>query len=74
MQERGALSADAPAKMLRVDEVAEILDLTSARVYALARLELLPVIRLGRQIRVDPRALRVFIDEGGRSFEGGWRR
>ena len=74
MQERGALSADAPAKMLRVHEVAEILSVTKARVYELARLELLPVIRLGRQIRFDPRALQVFIEQGGRSFEAGWRR
>lgn len=62
------MSPDASAKMLRVQDVAEILDVTTARVYELARLGLLPVIRLGRQIRVDPRVLDDFIATGGKSF------
>ena len=74
MDERNALSKDAPTKLLRVHEVAEILDVSRARVYELANLKLLPVIRLGRQIRIDPRALRTLIAEGGRSFRGGWRK
>jgi len=52
-------------KLLPIPAVAEILDVSPWRAYELARLGILPVVRLGRQIRVDPDALDRFIRSGG---------
>lgn len=60
-------------KLLKMREVAERLDTRLDRVYDMARLGLLPVVRLGRQIRVDPEALDAFIRGGGAALPGGWR-
>jgi excisionase family DNA binding protein len=52
-------------------EVAERLDVRTGRAYELAREGRLPgVVRLGRQIRVDPAALDAFIAEGGTGEPG----
>lgn len=61
-------------KLLSLREVAEILSVTPARAAALARENLLPVVRLGRQIRVHPEQLQRFIENGGKALPGGWRR
>lgn len=63
-----------PEKLLRITEVARILDVTEDRAYALARAGILPVVRIGRHLRVDPEALQKWIRAGGQSFEGGWRK
>ncbi|MEO8053431.1 MAG: helix-turn-helix domain-containing protein [Acidobacteriota bacterium] len=55
-------------------EVAERLDVSVQRVYELARCGILPVVRLGRQIRVEEGRLSAWINEGGRGLPGGWRR
>ncbi len=53
-------------KLLRVPEVARIIDTSVPRAYELARLGMLPgVVRLGRQIRVNPNALTEWITKGG---------
>jgi excisionase family DNA binding protein len=62
-------------KLLTPREAAAVLQVSRYRIYELARLGVLPgVIRLGRQLRIDPRKLDLFIDEGGKSLPGGWRR
>ncbi|OAT82210.1 helix-turn-helix domain-containing protein [Desulfotomaculum copahuensis] len=61
-------------KLLRLPEVAEILDLKEDRVYALAREGILPVVHVGRQLRVDPDKLLEWIDNGGKAFDGGWKK
>ena len=61
-------------KLLRVPEVAEILDISEDRVYDLARQGIIPVVRLGRVIRVDRAALQEFIKKGGKALPGGWKR
>ena len=61
-------------KLLRLPEVAEILDLKEDRVYALAREGILPVVHVGRQLRVDPDKLSEWIDNGGKAFDGGWKK
>lgn len=61
-------------RLLLVNEVAEILRLSRARVYELIRQELLPHTRLGRQIRVDEEVLREFVQSGGQALPGGWKR
>jgi len=59
--------------LLKAQEVAEILSTSVAGVYQLARDELLPHVRLGRRIRVDPEVLAEWIRNGGQALPGGWR-
>lgn len=54
--------------------MARILDVSESRVYELIRQDILPSVRLGRQIRVDKEALDEFIKAGGQALPGGWRR
>jgi excisionase family DNA binding protein len=61
-------------RLLNVKEVAKRLDLSLPRVYELAREGILPVVRLGRQIRVDEGRLIAWINDGGRALPGGWKR
>jgi excisionase family DNA binding protein len=61
-------------RLLNVKEVAKRLDLSLPRVYELARGGILPVVRLGRQIRVDEGRLIAWINDGGRALPGGWKR
>ena len=56
-------------KLLRIDDVAELLDVSRARAYELVREGLLPVVRLGRQVRVDPNKLEAWLDAGGTGLE-----
>jgi predicted DNA-binding transcriptional regulator AlpA len=53
-------------RLLRIPKVAEIIDTSVPRAYELARLGIIPgVVRLGRQIRVNPDALAEWIARGG---------
>ncbi|MGD1149134.1 MAG: helix-turn-helix domain-containing protein [Thermoanaerobaculaceae bacterium] len=61
-------------QLLRVEKVAELLDTSTARVYELIRLRLLPAVRLGRQVRVAQEALDEWVRNGGQPLAGGWRR
>jgi len=61
-------------RLLRVPEVARILDTSEQRVYEMARAGILPTVRLGRQIRIDKEALEQFIQDGGQALPGGWKR
>jgi excisionase family DNA binding protein len=45
-------------RLLTVRETAKILKVKDHRVYELARLRLLPAVRLGRQLRIDEQRLR----------------
>jgi excisionase family DNA binding protein len=63
-----------PTALLTLEDSAKILNVTYARASQLAREGLLPVVRLGRQYRVDPERLSEFIAAGGRALPGGWRR
>lgn len=61
-------------KLLRVPEVARLLEVPEARIYELVRLGTLPAVHLGRQVRLPEEALQRFIEEGGQALPGGWRR
>ena len=52
-------------KLLNAEQVAEILNIRLHRVYELARLDAIPVVRLGRQMRFDENALHEWIKSGG---------
>lgn len=60
-------------KLLKVADVAKLLDVSEGRVYELARRGILPHIRLGRQVRFSPIQLKEFLEGGGQSLAGGWR-
>ena len=61
-------------RLLTMDEVAPILNVTVARAYDLARTGVLPIVKLGRQIRVDEARLIDWINGGGSALPGGWRK
>lgn len=61
-------------KLLTADEVANILRVSKARVYELARTKAIPAVTLGqRQVRFDESSLREWIASAGsrHSFMGG---
>jgi excisionase family DNA binding protein len=62
------------AQQLTLKEAGKILGVGYARMATLARENILPVVRLGRQLRIDPRQLEEFIAGGGKALPGGWRR
>ena len=61
-------------KLLRISEVADMLDVPLARAYEMAREDIIPVVRLGRQLRVDPDRFDAWIRAGGQPLPGGWRK
>jgi excisionase family DNA binding protein len=51
------------------------LNITEARVYQLVREGMLGgVVKLGRQIKIDPDELEAFIKNGGQALPGGWKK
>ena len=54
-------------RLLRVEEIAEVLSVSPARVYELIRRGTLPAVRLGRTVRASRAALSRFIESGGRT-------
>jgi excisionase family DNA binding protein len=54
-------------ELLTIPHVAQRLGVSPQRAYELARLRLIPTVRLGRQLRVDPGRLEEFIQGGGSS-------
>ena len=67
-------NSQARLRLLNMKDVAERLDVSLPRVYELARCGVLPVVRLGRQLRVEEGRLVAWINDGGRGLPGGWRR
>jgi putative molybdopterin biosynthesis protein len=55
-------------------EVADRLGVSLQRAYEMGRCGLLPIVRLGRQIRVEEARLMSWIESGGRALPGGWKR
>jgi excisionase family DNA binding protein len=60
--------------LLTMNEVVARLGITLSRGYELARLRMIPIVKLGRQVRVDPDALEQFIQTGGQALPGGWKK
>jgi excisionase family DNA binding protein len=61
-------------KLMAAEQVADLLGVGVHRVYELSRLNILPHIRLGRQLRYSPKQIQNFIENGGQALPGGWRR
>ena len=62
--------ATTEAEVLTVDDVASRLQVSRRRVYDLLRLRWLPVVHVGRQLRVPSEAVRQFIAGGGYPLGG----
>lgn len=55
-------------KLLTIPEVAAVMNVTAARAYELARENVLPVVRLGRQVRIDSERFEAFLEAGGQAL------
>lgn len=51
--------------LMTAEQVSAQTTIPKHRVYELARLDLMPHVRLGRSMRFDPQAVRRWLDEGG---------
>jgi excisionase family DNA binding protein len=54
--------------LLTIQDVATRLSISRARAYELVRRRSLPAVHLGRQVRVDVRALEEFLRIGGKTL------
>lgn len=61
-------------KLQTIEWASEIIGIPKTSCYAMARQGILPVVKVGRQYRVDPEALREWVRKGGQSYPGGWRK
>lgn len=52
-------------QLFNAEETASRLGISMARLYELVRAELIPVVRIGRQLRFDPKALAEWVASGG---------
>ena len=51
-------------QLLKIDGVARVLDVPVDRGYALAREGVIPVVRIGRQVRIDREQFAAWIEGG----------
>lgn len=57
-----------------LDYACKVLNIRRKQAEDLARRGILPIVRVGRQVRVSPPALDEWIASGGAALPGGWRR
>jgi excisionase family DNA binding protein len=55
-------------KFYTVHQIAELVQLTPARVYEAIRLDLLPAVHIGRQVRIEEQAFHDWVRSGGQSY------
>src|SRR5436305_15152390 len=67
-------AAPSRIQMLTMQEVADRLGVSLQRAYEMGRTGLLPIVRMGRQIRVEEGRLTSCIESGGRALPGGLKR
>jgi excisionase family DNA binding protein len=60
-------------QLLKVSDVAGILNVSDDRVYTLAREQIIPTVRVGRSLRFSYKALNEFIARGGKALPGIWK-
>ena len=62
-------------RLIDVDTVREMLCCPSnERVYQITRQGIIPAVKIGRTLRWSEDALKEFIANGGKSWEGGWKK
>ena len=60
--------------LLRSSDAAKKLDITEYQLYAKTREGIIPAVKIGRMIRWNEEALNDFIQAGGKSYPGGWKK
>jgi excisionase family DNA binding protein len=55
-------------QLLTAEEAAKVLNVSLPRLYELARTGTIPVVRLGRQVRIPGGLLEAWIVDGGRAL------
>ena len=69
LEELSMSLSPSPVPLLLASEAATRLRLSEARVYELIRLGILPGVRMGRQVRLDPQKLDEFVQNGGAALD-----
>lgn len=59
-----------PTTLLDVHQVSQRLGVRLHRAYELIRTGVIPAVRIGRQVRVDPVTLEEWIGSGGSGYDG----
>ncbi len=67
-------SHERTAGLISAETLAPHLGVSKARLYLLARDQIVPSVRVGRSVRFDLEQIRKWIESGGKSYPGGWRR
>ena len=68
------MSIQFPFRFFTVAQVAEMAQLSEARIYEAIRLNLLPAVHIGRQVRIEESAFVAWVSNGGQALECGWKR
>ena len=59
-------------RLLKINEIAEILNISLDRAYTLSREGIIPSVRIGRSLRFSEGDIDNFIKQGGRGYEESW--
>ena len=65
--------SDGLDELATADWVAARIGVKRQRIYDAARQNLIPCVRIGRQLRFDRAAIEAWIDAGGQALPGGWK-
>ncbi len=60
--------------LINVNSLFSEYGIPARRAYALARSNIIPHVRVGRQIRFTRAAIEEWIESGGRCYELGWKK
>ena len=66
--------SDEAQPLVTAEWLAACLGIPKARVYQLARDEIVHSVRVGRSVKFDPEQIRKWIKASGRALPGGWRK
>ena len=58
-------------KFFTVKQIADLVQLSPARVYEAIRLGLLPAVHIGRQVRIEEQGFQDWVRRGGQTYEPG---
>ena len=74
MKIQNSESAPGMPEIVTADQLAPILGVSKARLYQLARDQIVPDVRMGRMVKFDLAQIRGWIESGGKGYPGGWRK
>ena len=65
---------DVAQPLVTAEWLAARLGISKARLYQLARDQIVPAVRVSRSVKFDLEQIRKWIEGGGRALPGGWRK